>query len=118
MEMLRFGAGFNSEGQADWVVKKLLSYGIEAWREGSGVEFITTIERYSTLKCLFARWTGMIHEWWFRFDMLWYVNHRHYFPGACVEAMKYGTECPNIFAYNEEMKKMFRERHNRRHGYV
>lgn len=119
MEMQTYGAMFNGDKQADWVVEKLTSYGIKAWREGKdSVAFITTPKRYETLNYLFAWWTGLIHEWWFRFDMLWYVNHRNYFPGACVEAIMYGTERPNIFAFNEDMKRMFRERHNRRHKHV
>ena len=115
MEMQTYGAMFHTDKQADWVVDKLTSYGIKAWREGNSVEFITTMKRYSTLRYLFAWWTGLINEWWFRFDMLWYVNHRNYFPGACVEAMMYGTERPNIFAFNEDMKRMYRERHARNH---
>ena len=118
MEMQRFGAMFHSTKQADWVVEKLLSYGIKAWREGSSVEFTTTLPRYHTLEYLFARWTGMIHEWWFRFDRLWYENHRYYLPGKCMEAMMYGTERPNIFAFNDDMKRMYRERHARRHRHV
>lgn len=116
MEMQTYGAMFRSDKQADWVVDKLMSYGIRAWREGKeSVGFITTPKRYKTLEYLFAWWTGLINEWWFRFDILWYVNHRNYFPGACVEAMMYGTERPNIFAFNDGMKQMYRERHARRH---
>lgn len=116
MEMNVYGAKFHTDKQADWVVDKLTSYGIKAWRDGKdGVVFITTPKRYETLNYLFAWWTGLIHEWWFRLDMSWYTNHRNYFPGACVEAMMYGTERSNIFAFNEDMKRMYRERHARRH---
>jgi len=117
METQTYGAMFRTDKQVDWVVDKLLSYGIKAWREGKdGVTFITTPKRYKTLNYLFAWWTGLIHEWFFRFDMLWYANHRNYFPGACVEAMMFGIKCPNIFAFNEDMKQMYREHHARRHG--
>lgn len=119
MEMQRYGIMLGSNKQADWIINKFISYGIKAWREGEfGVAFITTPKRYETLEYLLAWWTGLINEWWFRFDMLWYVNHRNYFPGACVEAMMYGTERPNIFAFNEDMKRMYRERHARRHRHV
>jgi len=116
MEMQVFGSMFDSNSQTDWVVNKLQSYGIEAYRKCNNVvEYITTPNRNETLKYLFAWWNGMINEWWFRFDMLWYVNHRNFFPGACMEAMMFGKERPNIFAPNEEMKHMYRERHMRRH---
>ena len=119
MEMQTYGAMFCSDKQADFAVNKLASYGIKSWREGEfEIVFITTQKRYNTLEYLFAWWTGLIHEWWFRFDALRYVNHRGYFPGACVEAMMYGTERSNIFAFNEDMKRMYRERHARRHKHV
>ena len=103
MEMEKFDAMFYGEKQAGWVVEKLLSYGIEAWQEGSRVNFITTWKRCCTLESLFAWWTGTINEWWFRLYPLWYTSIRNFCPGACVEALKFGTERPNIFAFNEEM---------------
>lgn len=111
-----YGAIFDSNAQAYWILAKLESYGIEAWKEGkSGIAYITTSKRHNTLKYLFAHWTGLIHEWWFRFDVLWDAEHRYYIPGACVETMMYGNERPNAKECSEEMKRMFRERHERRH---
>ena len=46
MEIQTYSAMFHSDEQADWVVNKLLSYGIKAWREGNCiVKFITTPKR-------------------------------------------------------------------------
>lgn len=112
MEVRRYGAMFSCEQQADWVAAKLISYGITAWREGKkSVEYATTWKRNATLRQLFEWWNGEHEEWWSYFDNSW-----RWKPGACVEAMRYGSEIPNPFAFNDGMKQKYRNRHARRHG--
>lgn len=112
MRVQRYGTCFWTGQQADWVVKKLLSYGIKAWREGKdGVEYITTWKRDAVLRQLFKWWNGEHLEWWSYFDYSW-----RWKPGACVEVMRYGSDVPNPFAFNDEWKQKYRDRHNRRHG--
>ena len=112
MEVRRYGAIFCCEQRADWVVAKLTSYGITAWREGKeSVEYATTWKRNATLRQLFKWWNGEHEEWFSYFDSSW-----RWKPNACVEAMHYGSEIPNPFAFNEELKQKYRDRHARRHG--
>lgn len=102
-------AVFQSKEQAIWVTNRLRSYGIIAWREGEKtVSYRTTHERQANLRCLFAWWTGIIYEWWFRLDSSWYVTQRGFYPGACVETARFGSNRPNPFAFNDEWKQKYR----------
>ena len=113
MEMHIYLATFYTEMQADWIVSKLLSFGIEAWRSAGPhtVCYKTIPRRKLILDQLFKWWNGEADEWWSYFDNSW-----RWKPGACVEAMRYGSEIPNPFAFNDEMKQKYRDRHARRHG--
>lgn len=111
-ELRNYSVLFMTDRQADWVVEKLKSFGIEAERGGCmEVWYRTTWKRNATLRFLFKWWNGENEEWWSYFDNSW-----HWKPNACVEAMHYGSEVPNPFAFNEETKQKYRERHMRRHG--